>query len=92
MIMILALLMSAPAYAQIGDAMGGSMSMEAFNESTLDRFGNPTFGLRAQREPELRRLRKMAGRPVLEGRVSIYDLSEKEINELFEELNIEEAE
>ena len=72
--------------------MGGSMSMEAFNESTLDRFGNPTFGLRAQREPELRRLRKMAGRPVLEGRVSIYDLSEKEINELFEELNIEEAE
>jgi hypothetical protein len=34
----------------------------------------------------------MAGRPVLEGRVSIYDLSEKEINELFEELNIEEAE
>jgi hypothetical protein len=66
--------------------------LERFNESTIVRFGNPTFGLRAQREPELRRLRKMAGRPILEGRVSIYDLSDDEINDLFDKLNIEDTE
>jgi hypothetical protein len=81
-----------PVQAQIGDVMGGGAMLELFNESTIDRFGNPTFGLRAQREPELRRLRKMAGRPILEGRVSIYDLSDDEINDLFDKLNIEDTE
>jgi hypothetical protein len=81
-----------PVQAQIGDVMGGGAMPERFNESTIDRFGNPTFGLRAQREPELRRLRKMAGRPILEGRVSIYDLSDDEINDLFDKLNIEDTE
>ena len=77
-----------PVQAQVGDVMGGGgMTLEQFNESTIDRFGNPTFGLRAQREPELRRLRKMADRPILEGQVSIYDLSDEEIDDLFEQLN-----
>ena len=74
-----------PVQAQVGNVLGGrGITLEQFNDSTLDRFGNPTFGFRAQREPEMRRLRKMAGRPVLEGRVSIYDLSDDEIDELFE--------
>ena len=78
----------APAFAQIGDVTGGgALTLETFNESALDRFGNPTFGLRAQREPELRRLRKMAGRPILEGDVSIYDLTDEEIDAMFDELD-----
>lgn len=81
----LALLLSSVAHAQIsGDIGANSMTLERFDESTLDRFGNPTFGLRAQREPELRRLRKMQGRPILEGQVSIFDLSEDEIDNLFD--------
>ena len=35
----------------LGDIGTGMAVLENFNESTLDRFGNPTFGLRAQREP-----------------------------------------
>ena len=69
----------------LGDTGSGAMTLEKFNESTLDRFGNPTFGLRAQREPELRRLRKMQGRPILEGKVSIFDLSDDEIDDLFDD-------
>ena len=89
----LALALAFPVRAQVGDVLGGGGAMlEQFNESTLDRFGNPTFGFRAQREPELRRLRKMAGRPILEGRVSIYDLSDDELNDLFEILNTEDTE
>jgi hypothetical protein len=34
----------------------------------------------------------MAGRPILEGRVSIYDLSDDEIDDLFEKLNTEDTE
>ncbi|MBL71106.1 MAG: hypothetical protein CML95_06150 [Rhodobiaceae bacterium] len=75
---------SAQALADIGTGMA---VLENFNESTLDRFGNPTFGLRAQREPELRRLRKMQGRPVLQGEISIFDLSDDEIDSLFDDLN-----
>ena len=71
----------------LGDIGTGMAVLENFNESTLDRFGNPTFGLRAQREPELRRLRKMQGRPVLQGEVSIFDLSDDEIDSLFDDLN-----
>ena len=71
----------------LGDIGSGAMTLEKFNESTLDRFGNPTFGLRAQREPELRRLRKMQGRPILQGKVSIFDLSDDDIDNLFHELN-----
>jgi len=68
-------LWSGAASAQVlGDIGTGAITLEKFNESTLDRFGKPTFGLRAQREPELRRLRKMQGRPILEGKISIYDL------------------
>ena len=83
----LAFLAGSGASAQItGDIDASGMTLEQFNESTLDRFGNPTFGLRAQREPELRRLRKMQGRPILEGKVSIYDLSDDEIDDLFDAL------
>lgn len=71
----------------LGDIGTGMAVLENFNESTLDRFGNPTFGLRAQREPELRRLRKMQGRPVLQGEISIFDLSDDEIDSLFDDLN-----
>ena len=38
----------------IGDMNASGMVLEQFNKSTLDRFGRPTFGLRAQREPEKR--------------------------------------
>jgi hypothetical protein len=87
------LALALPVRAQMGDVLsGGGAMLEQFNESKLDRFGKPTFGLRAQREPELRRLRKMAGRPILEGRVSIYDLSDDEIDDLFEKLNTEDTE
>ena len=87
------LALALPVRAQMGDVLsGGGAMLGQFNESNLDRFGNPTFGLRALREPELRRLRKMAGRPILEGRVSIYDLSDDEIDDLFEKLNTEDTE
>ena len=76
----------------IGDLDASGLTLEQFDESTLDRFGNPTFGLRAQREPELRRLRKMQGRPILEGKVSIYDLSNDEIDDLFEALEQDDNE
>jgi hypothetical protein len=86
----MAFLWSGAAWAQaLGDMGSGAITLEKFNESTLDRFGNPTFGLRAQREPELRRLRKMQGRPLLEGKISIFDLSDDEIDDLFENLTEE---
>ena len=86
----MAFLCSGAAWAQaLGDMGSGSITLENFNESTLDRFGNPTFGLRAQREPELRRLRKMQGRPLLEGKISIFDLSDDEIDDVFENLTEE---
>lgn len=86
--MILPLLVGSVANAQVLSDIGTTgLTLDNFNESTLDRFGNPTFGLRAQREPELRRLRKMAGRPILEGRISIYEMSEDDIDELYEKLN-----
>ena len=85
-------LLSSGASAQItGDIDASGMTLEQFNENTLDRFGNPTFGLRAQREPELRRLRKMQGRPILEGKVSIYDLSDDEIDDLFDALEEDDS-
>ena len=71
---------------------GSDMMLEPFNESTLDRFGKPTFSLRAQREPELRRLRKMQGRPILDGKISIYDLSEDEIDDLFDAWDEDDSE
>ena len=84
----LVFLWTGAASAQVlGDIGTGMAVLENFNESTLDRFGNPTFGLRAQREPELRRLRKMQGRPVLQGEISIFDLSDDEIDSLFDDLN-----
>ena len=76
----------------IGNMNASGMMLEQFNESTLDRFGNPTFGLRAQRKPELRRLRKMQGRPILEGKVSIYDLSDDEIDDLFDAWDQDDSE
>ena len=86
-------LLNSGAAAQIIDDMNASdMMLEQFNESTLDRFGKPTFGLRAQREPELRRLRKMQGRPILEGKVSIYDLSDDEIDDLFDAWDEDDSE
>lgn len=87
-LLILPLLVGPVANAQVlSDIDTTGLTLDNFNESTLDRFGNPTFGLRAQREPELRRLRKMAGRPILEGRISIYEMSEDDIDELYEKLN-----
>ena len=86
-------LLNSGAAAQIIDDMNASdMMLEPFNESTLDRFGKPTFGLRAQREPELRRLRKMQGRPILEGKISIYDLSDDEIDDLFDAWDEDDSE
>ena len=86
-------LLNSGAAAQIIDDMNASdMMLEQFNESTLDRFGKPTFGLRAQREPELRRLRKMQGRPILEGKISIYDLSNDEIDVLFDAWDEDDSE
>ena len=40
-----------------------------------------------KKNSELRRLRKMQGRPILQGKVSIFDLSDDEIDDLFHELN-----
>ena len=86
-------LLNSGASAQIIDDMNASdMMLEQFNETTLDRFGKPTFGLRAQREPELRRLRKMQGRPILEGKISIYDLSDDEIDVLFDAWDEDDSE
>ena len=86
-------LLNSGAAAQIIDDMNASdMMLEPFNESTLDRFGKPTFGLRAQREPELRRLRKMQGRPILKGKISIYDLSDDEIDDLFDAWDEDDSE
>jgi hypothetical protein len=53
-------LLAAPAQGQIID-LGGSTVIEG-NQATLDRFGRPLVGLRAAREPEMRRLREMSGR------------------------------
>ena len=92
-ITVLVFLLSSGASAQMtGDIDASGMTLEQFNESTLDRFGKPTFGLRAQREPELRRLRKMQGRAILEGKVSIFDLSDDEIDDLFDAWDEEDSE
>lgn len=56
----------------------GTIDLRGTNDVNIDRFGNPAFGLRAQREPELRRLRMQAGRPVLQGRVDVFDISGEE--------------
>lgn len=65
-----------PASAQ--DLTGG-MVLSGTNDVNIDRFGKPVFGLRAQREPELRRLRMQAGRPVLQGRVDVFDVTGDEL-------------
>ncbi|MBT7641470.1 MAG: hypothetical protein HN715_00540 [Rhodobiaceae bacterium] len=49
------------------------------NDVNIDRFGKPVFGFRAQREPDLRRLRAQAGRKVLQGRVEIYDVDMEDL-------------
>lgn len=57
----------------------GAMDSTGANTMDIDRFGNPVFGLRAQREPELRRLRAQAGRPILQGRVNVFDVTSEEV-------------
>jgi hypothetical protein len=57
----------------------GNIDLSGTNDVNIDRFGNPVFGLRAQREPELRRLRMQAGRPVLQGRVDIFDMTGEDV-------------
>ena len=57
----------------------GTVDLTGTNDVNIDRFGNPVFGLRAQREPELRRIRMQAGRPVLQGRVDVFDVSSDEL-------------
>lgn len=86
MIFLSASLNAMPAMAQLVD---GGVTLDHMQETQFDLFGNPTFGLSAQREPELRRLRKMQGRPILEGEVSIFDLSPEEIERLYESLDDE---
>lgn len=80
----LAIPVALPASAQILD---GGVQLEKLNEMNLDRFGNPTYGLRAQREPELRRLRKQQGRDLFEGEVTIFDMSAEDLEALYEKLN-----
>ncbi len=77
-------LFTTPVAAQIVD---GNVSLENVESMNIDRFGNPTFGLRAQREPELRRLRKQQGRDLFEGEVTVFDLSAEELEALYEKLN-----
>ena len=69
-------LLASPVYAQ--DVIG-NIDLSGTNDVNIDRFGNPVFGLRAQREPELRRMRMQAGRPVLQGRVDVFDVSSDEL-------------
>ena len=76
------MLFAVPTQAQLVDL--GTIDLSNTNDVNIDRFGKPVFGLRAQREPELRRLRKQAGRPVLQGVVDIYDI---DVNELESVLN-----
>ena len=57
----------------------GTVDLTGTNDVNIDRFGKPVFGLRAQREAELRRLRLQAGRPVLQGRVDVFDISDEEL-------------
>lgn len=52
----------------------GTVDLTGPSSFNIDRFGKPVFGLRAQREPELRRLRQQARRPVLQGVVELHDI------------------
>ena len=53
------------------------------NDVNIDRFGKPVFGFRAQREPELRRLRAQAGREVLRGQAELYDIDSDDLERAF---------
>lgn len=75
-IVMVGTLLASPLYAQ--DVIG-NIDLSGTNDINIDRFGNPVFGLRAQREPELRRLRAQAGRPVLQGRVDVFDITGEEL-------------
>ena len=80
---IIALLFAAPAAAQAQIIDTGNLSGAlGKGDMVLDRFGNPAVGLRAQREPELRRLRASQGRAILEGRIQVYDLTAEETEAL----------
>lgn len=59
----------------------GAVDLTGTGDVNIDRFGKPVFGLRAAREPELRRLRAQAGRPVLNGRVEVFDVTPQEIED-----------
>ena len=88
--LILALILScvASASAQTGDIGNISLPvLDQLHDGKIDRFGNPTVGLRAQREPEMQRLRQMSGRRIQEANISIYDLSSEEIDELLEAID-----
>ena len=85
---ILILSCVASASAQTGDIGNISLPvLDQLHEGKIDRFGNPTVGLRAQREPEMQRLRQMSGRRIQEANISIYDLSSEEIDELLEAID-----
>lgn len=88
--LILTLILScvASASAQTGDIGNISLPvLDQLHDGKIDRFGNPTVGLRAQREPEMQRLRQMSGRRIQEANISIYDLSSEEIDELLEAID-----
>lgn len=74
-VLVVSLLIAAPWTAHNVVAQDfGSVDLTSPRSVNIDRFGKPAFGLRAQREPELRRLREQAGRPVLQGIVELHDV------------------
>lgn len=82
-LLCICIILSAPIMGVSASAqdMLGSMGSAGANTMDVDRFGNPVFGLRAQREPELRRLRAQAGRPILQGRIDIFDVTSEQVEE-----------
>ena len=76
-IIIFALLLL-PSFSMAQDVIG-AVDLTGTGDVNIDRFGKPVFGLRAAREPELRRLRAQAGRPVLNARVEVFDVTPQEI-------------
>ncbi len=70
--------LASPTMAQ---SVMGAVDLTGTGDVNIDRFGKPVFGLRAAREPELRRLRAQAGRPVLNGRVEVFDVTTQEIED-----------
>lgn len=78
--LVSAALLCSLSFSTAQDIVGG-VDLTGTNDVNIDRFGKPVFGLRAQREPELRRLRAQAGRPVIEGRIDVFDVSAEDVEQ-----------